>query len=113
MNHEQTAPRITKADIEANIASEFYFSVANGVEGASQLGTSVASWTGWDHVTLCAIILCNGTKIIGINYGPVSRENFDPEEGRRLARENAVQQIWPLMGYAMRQRLFEQSGDAQ
>lgn len=31
--------------------------------------------------------------------------NFDAYIGRKIARQNAVQKIWPLMGYALRERL--------
>ena len=37
-----------------------------------------------------------------------SPENFDAEIGRKIARDNAVQKIWPLMGYELKQRLHEQ-----
>ena len=36
------APRVTPADIEANIASEFFFTAAEGVLGASEMGTRPA-----------------------------------------------------------------------
>ena len=34
-----------------------------------------------------------------------SPENFDPEIGRRIARENAAQKIWPLLGFRLRDKL--------
>ena len=37
-----------------------------------------------------------------------SPENFDPEIGRKIARQNAVQKIWPLMGYALKDKLANQ-----
>lgn len=56
-------------------------------------------------ITFCVLILQNGHRIVGVNTGPVSAANFDPELGRKLARQNAVDQIWPLLGYALRDRL--------
>lgn len=56
-------------------------------------------------ITFCVLILQNGHRIVGVNTGPVSAANFDPELGRKLARANAVDQIWPLLGYALRDRL--------
>ena len=35
-------------------------------------------------------------------------ENFDREIGQKIARQNAVQKIWQLEGYVLRQRLHEQ-----
>lgn len=100
-----THPRVTLADIEAEIASEFYFTAGDGIRGESELSTSPASWTGWDHVTFCALILKNGTKLIGVNYGPVSRSDFDPLMARNFARKAAIGQIWPLLGFRLRDQL--------
>ena len=55
-----------------------------------------------DLVTFCVLTLKNETKIVGVNEGPVSPENFDAEIGRRIAREKAVDQIWPMLGYRLR-----------
>lgn len=103
------APRITPEDIETAIAMEYYFTADEGVYGHEVLiGDSVS--TPEPHgplgmITFCVLILRNGTKIVGVNEGPVSPKNFDPEIGRRYARDAAVRQIWPLLGYALRDRL--------
>ena len=34
-----------------------------------------------------------------------SPENFNAEIGRKVARENAVDKVWPLMGYELRSKL--------
>lgn len=101
-----TAPRVTPFEVEAQIRSEFYFTAADGVLGESEMGTRPAAWTNLDQVTFCVLILANGTKIVGVNEGPVSRENFDPEIGRRYARAKAVDQIWPLLGFRLRDNLY-------
>ena len=36
-----------------------------------------------------------------------SPENFDPEIGRKIARQNAIAKIWPLEGYLLKQQLHE------
>lgn len=59
------------------------------------------------HVTICVLILRNGHKIVGVNTGPVSGANFDVELARKMARQNAIDQIWPLMGFLLRERLLE------
>ena len=105
----KTAPRIKPEDIEANIASEFYFLASEGVQGEALLGTRPALWTGLDMVTICAMVLKNGHRIIGVNTGPVSHANFDADMGKRFARQNAVDQIWPLMGFALRQSEHERA----
>lgn len=100
-----TAPRVTPFEVEAQIRSEFYFTAADGVLGESEMGTRPAAWTNLDQVTFCVMVLTNGAKIVGVNEGPVSRENFDPEIGRRYARAKAVDQIWPLLGFRLRDEL--------
>ena len=37
----------------------------------------------------------------------VCPENFNAEIGRKIARENAVNKIWPLMGYELRSKLAQ------
>jgi hypothetical protein len=51
--------------------------------------------------------LQNGFTVTG-ESACASPENFDAEIGRKVARQNAVQKIWPLMGYALKQQLHEQ-----
>ncbi|WP_454731489.1 MULTISPECIES: Gp49 family protein [Cupriavidus] len=100
----KTAPRVTPTDIEANIASEHYFTAADGIDGGI-----VASYKypgPLDLLTFCVLILRNGFTVTG-ESACASPENFDAEIGRKIARANAVQKVWPLMGYALRERLHQ------
>lgn len=109
------APRVTPADIEANIASEHYFTAANGIAGAIGGDSSLAGLNALRQtppppeslglLTFCVLVLRNGTKIVGINYGAIDPAQHDAERGRREAREDAVRQVWPLLGYELRSRL--------
>ena len=99
------APRITPADIEANITSEFYFTAADGVEGASgHLPNSVRAGTALGLLTFCVLVLRNGYTVTG-ESACASPENFRPEIGQRIARENAIAKVWPLMGYELKSEL--------
>ena len=100
----KTAPRVTPADIAASIRSEFYFTAADGVQGESEMGTRPALWTGLHCLTFCVLVLRNGFTVTG-ESACASQENFDAEIERQIARQNAVQKIWPLMGYALREQL--------
>ena len=55
-------------------------------------------------LTFCVLVLRNGFTVTG-ESACASPENFDAELGRKIARQNAVQKMWPLMGYALRERL--------
>ena len=155
-----TAPRITPADIEANVAGEYYFTAEQAVSGFNKsmidrflcwklpadfgpdAGVSFdpkyehdspywPSGTNLLHagqakemleyviggapvlpslglLTFCVIVLRNGFTVTG-ESACASPENFDAELGRKIARQNAVQKIWPLMGYALKERLSEVS----
>lgn len=100
-----TAPRVRPEDIEANIATEHYFTAMDGVIG-SQL-TVLPSYQPLELLTFCVIVLRNGFTVTG-ESACASPENFDAEIGRKIARQNAVQKIWPLMGYELKERLHQQ-----
>jgi hypothetical protein len=101
-----TAPRITPADIEANIASEHYFTAEDGVGRANRGQTSEGGKNpvALSLLTFCVLVLRNGFTVTG-ESACASPENFDAEIGRRVARQNAVDKVWPLLGYALRERL--------
>jgi len=96
-----TAPRITPASLEANIASEHYFTAgqatANTIAGFEARATL-------DLLTFCVLVLRNGFTVTG-ESACASPENFDAELGRKIARQNAVAKVWPLMGYELRSKL--------
>ncbi|WP_454843454.1 Gp49 family protein [Pseudomonas gorinensis] len=50
------------------------------------------------------LVLRNGFTVTG-ESACASPENFNEEIGRKIARKNAEQKIWPLMGYELKQRL--------
>lgn len=111
----EPAPKLTLDDIKAAIVSEHYFTAGQGdaraVEDAAFSGgafhASASRHTPHelDLVTVCVLLLRNGAKVTGVNHGPVSAANFDPLVGREMARKNAIDKVWELEGYAMRERL--------
>lgn len=94
-----TAPRVTPSDIEANIAAEHYFTV-----GAALTAMQHPTDDAFNLLTFCVIKLRNGFTVTG-ESACASPENFDAELVRKIARQNAVAKIWPLMGYELKQRL--------
>lgn len=98
-----TAPRVTPADIEANIAGEHYFRAWDGAWAVSQ-SDGVAPPDQLKLLTFCVLVLRNGFTVTG-ESACASAENFDADIGRKIARQNAVQKVWPLMGYELRSKL--------
>ncbi len=96
------APRITPAAIEANIASEHYFTAADGVHGSTVLHDKPPG--SLRLLTFCVLVLRNGFTVTG-ESACASPENFNADIGRRVARESAVNKVWPLMGYELRSNL--------
>ncbi len=81
-----TAPRVTPEQIESVIVSEQY----HVFEGTT--------------FTSCLLTLKNGFTVHG-ESACASPENFDPELGRKIARDNAKNKIWMLEGYLIRDKL--------
>jgi hypothetical protein len=104
-----TAPRVTPSDIEANIKECHYFTALDGVDGHFRGGPEAQACDGkaLGLLTFCVLVLRNGFTVTG-ESACASPENFDAEIGRKIARENAKQKIWPLMGYALKNKLMEQ-----
>jgi len=83
------APRLSPDKIDETIVSEEYYVFPGG-----------------GRMTVCALTLRNGYIVVG-ESSSVSRENFDKEIGRKIARDNARNKIWALEGYLLRQKLAE------
>jgi hypothetical protein len=108
-----TAPRVTLQDIEDNIVSEVFFTAEHGVVGAISAGELHARYKDVHQgngplglLTFCVLVLKNGFTITG-ESACASPENFDSELGRKIARQNAVNKIWPLLGFSLKERLHE------
>lgn len=102
-----TAPRITLGDIEANIAEEHYLNAGCAIAHA-EAKQSYETHVSLNLLSICILVLKNGFTVTG-ESACASPENFDAELGYKIARQNAVQKIWPLMGYELRSRLSEQA----
>ena len=81
-----TAPRITPDQVDKPIIGEDYYVFP---------GTTV---------TIALLKLENEFSVTG-ESACASPENFDAELGKKIARQNAVDKLWPLMGYALKETL--------
>lgn len=107
----KTAPRVTPEHIESVITSEHYFTGYDGRISALNNGEDIPAVELDDAnqlrlLTFCVLVLDNGFTVTG-ESACASPENFDAEIGRKIARANAVQKIWALEGYLLKQRLHE------
>lgn len=100
-----TAPRVTPADIEAEITHCYYFNAGEchrkfwpDPNAADETHPSI------DLLTFCVLVLRNGFTVTG-ESACASPENFDAELGCKIARRNAEAKIWPLLGFRLRDRL--------
>ena len=95
-----TAPRVTPADIEAAIETEHYFTAGQAVGLTSGYTPNISL----DLLTFCVLVMRNGFTVVG-KSACASPENFNAELGRKIAREDAISQCWPLLGYELRSKL--------
>ena len=58
-------------------------------------------------ILICVITLKNGAKVVGKNYGSINSSNYSLELARDMAYKEAVEKVWELEGYLLRQRLYE------
>ena len=86
------APRLRPADLDANIKHvEYVTHVAAGGQ--------VLRW--------CVLITQNGFAVTGRPSASVSKENDNEEIGKSVAYDNARSELWPLMGYALKESLHK------
>lgn len=55
-------------------------------------------------LTVCCLTLLNGFTVTG-ESACADPANFDGLQGRMMARKNAREKIWPLLGFRLRDRL--------
>lgn len=79
--------RVTIEQIESKIKGETYLVLPDG------------------RTTLCQLELQNGYTINGYS-ACVDAKEFDRDLGRKYARQDAVNQIWPLEGYLLAEKMY-------
>ncbi|QDD62661.1 hypothetical protein EJD96_00130 (plasmid) [Herbaspirillum seropedicae] len=87
-----SAPRVSLADLEGNIA---HVEIVKHVAHSGQ----ILRWA--------VLTTQNGFAVTGKPSASVSAENDNWEIGEKVAVDNARSELWELMGYALKQRLYE------
>lgn len=98
-------PRTIKPeDIEGYIATETFFTAGEAAQALDlPLGEEARL------LTLCVIVLKNGFTVTG-ESACADPAKFDVAIGQKVARANALNKVWPLMGYVLRSQLAGVSG---
>ena len=82
---QAVGPKVSLADCKEQVVKETFF-----VE---------------DTLTICVLTLKNGFKVTG-ESAAASPENYNQEVGEALSRQRAVEKIWPLLGFVLRNELI-------
>ena len=104
------APRITPAALQAEIVSAHFFTAYQGAK--AELQSDGVAANAYEEIgmqplkllTFCVLVLRNGFTVHGVS-ACASPENYNEEIGQRIARENAEREIWPLLGFRLRDEL--------
>lgn len=83
----QTLPRVTMDHIQSRVVKTDY--LRHGL------------------LTVCVLKLANGFTVTG-ESACVDAGNYNPAIGDKIAHDNAIQKIWPLEGYLLAEKRFEQ-----
>ena len=115
------AKKVTSADVQAAIARTEYFNTTDGMlgklvseglaaglceehavsEGVSAVMRAPAAYT---RMTFCVLTLHNGFSVVGTS-ACADPETFDAETGRSIARADAIDKVWELLGFRLRDEL--------
>jgi Phage protein (N4 Gp49/phage Sf6 gene 66) family len=98
-----TAPRVSLASMEAKIACRYDFTADKAIPANAPVAESLSL------LSICILVMENGFTLIG-KSAPASAANFNADLGRKLAYEDAIRQLWPLEGYALRDLLMQMEG---
>lgn len=91
--------RVSLDGMKAKIAAQYEFTA-----GAALAAMDIPATQATDLLSICILQMENGFMVIG-KSAPASPVNFNRELGRKFAYEDAIRQLWPLEGYALRERL--------
>lgn len=104
------APRVTLDEIKSAVESVHYMNGQGFVSWANAGGYSHHAIQAAAGLTICLVVLKNGFTVVG-KSAPASLENFNAELGQKFAYEDALRLLWPLMGFALRDRLHRDKVD--
>lgn len=110
---EDSPPTITPEQIRSKIVSAHYFTALDGAKHTTHdFPANKHQQTALSLLTFCVLVLENGFTITG-QSACASPEKYNQVKGKAIAYENAIQQVWPLLGYELKQKLWENQCQTQ
>jgi len=106
--------RVTPQLIEDQIEHVHYFTAREGVLGnrLAALPDEGGTVTNDDIpeplslITICVVTFKNGWTLLG-KSACADPANFDAEIGCNVARQDAINQAWPVLGFMLRDQLHQ------
>jgi len=88
IDNDLNAPRLTPEDIQNQVKKVQYHHFPD------------------TNVVVCAVTVTNDYTVLG-DSSCVSNANFDVKLGKEIALKNAIEEIWGIEGYRLKQYLYE------
>lgn len=101
--------RVTLADIEEAIVDERYVNLGHALSSRGTLngGHTCAGAPpppATERTTLCVLTLDNGIVVVG-KSACIDARLFDAQIGRNIAHDDAINQVWPLLGMRLADKI--------
>lgn len=98
---EVKEPRLSIDEAKAVVATKIHPRVT---EDYIKSCIADVSYLNDGQTTVCLLTLDNGFKVIGTST-PADPRNYDADVGQTYAYENAFKQLWPLLGFRLRDHI--------
>lgn len=105
------APRVTLDMVNGFIKSEHYFTAKQGAQGTYQGGVEegvIEDEAALSLLTFCVLVLQNGYTVYG-SSACAYPENFNQQIGNELAKKDATNKIWALLGFELKTKQNEEA----
>lgn len=113
---DSAAPKITLDYIESLIVDEYHFTAFEGVMGERfhhEMGEKDPIPDKIEQslklMSFCILVLKNGFTVVG-KSACASPALYNKELGQTFSRENAVDQLWEIIGYELKTKLASLAG---
>lgn len=105
--------RVTLEELEASIIDERYLNLGHGLASQGTLSdghnAAGAPHVATERTTLCVLTLDNDIVVVG-KSACVDPRLYDAKIGREIARRDAVNQVWPLLGMRLADKIANTKG---